>query len=141
MRRTARGHELIEHTADIGLRVWAPDLNGLFAEAAVALVSVMGSPTSRITATIDVALEAPDQDALMVDWLSEILFLFEARELVVIEARVHVSEAPWRLAATIDGVGTEGFDQEGPAVKAVTYHGLELTRTPAGYETKVYLDV
>lgn len=141
MRRSARGHEFIEHTADVGLLIWAPDLGELFAEAAVALVGVMGSPSSTDTVATDVSLEATDLDALMVDWLSEILFLFEARELVVVGARVHATERPCRLDGSIDGVSTERFEQKGPAVKAVTYHGLELKQTAAGYEATVYLDV
>ena len=141
MRRTARGHELIEHTADVGLVVWAPSLGELFAEAAVAVVAVMGSPTSRTVTATDVALEAPDLEALLVDWLSEVLFRFEARELVPVGVRVHISEQPWRVDAVIDGVSAKGFQQEGPAVKAVTYHGLEVKQMPAGHEARVYLDV
>ena len=132
---------MIEHTADVGLEIWAPDLDELFAEAAVALVAVMGSPAAHTGTATKVTLEAPDLDALMVDWLSEILFLFEARELVPVGARVQVWKQPWRVNAVIDGVGAEGFRQEGPAVKAVTYHGLEVKQTSAGYEARVYLDV
>lgn len=141
MPRSLRGHELIEHTADVGLRIWAPSLDELFAEAAAALIGVMGSATSKTPLTADVSLEAPDLDALFVDWLSEILFLFEARELVPTPTRVRVTEDPWRVDAVIDGYSSEEFRQEGPAVKAVTYHALEISQTTSGCEARIYLDV
>jgi SHS2 domain-containing protein len=82
-----------------------------------------------------VSIEAPDADALFVDWLSEILFLFEARRFV--PKRTDVTFEGMRLRASIDGITAESFEQSGPAVKAITYHGLELSET----EARVYLDV
>ena len=132
----ARGHELVEHTADVGLRVWGPSLEDMFAEAAVGLIRVMGRATGP-SVVERVELEAPDMDALFVDWLSEVLFLFEAREVFPSDVRVRIDRDPPTLSATIEGVRAERFVQEGPAVKAVTYHGLQLT----DHEAVVYLDV
>jgi protein archease len=131
-----RGHELIEHTADVGLHVWAPVLEDVFAEAAVALVAAMGEGDGPAL-TQRVELDATDLESLFVDWLSEVLFLFEAREVVPRTVRVRIDRERCRLDATIDGVRAERFVQEGPAVKAVTYHGLSLSDTDA----TVYLDV
>lgn len=139
MPRIQRGHELIEHTADVGLRIWAPTHDELFTEAAVALMDVMVSPTGHPSREEHVAVEAPDLDALFVDWLSEILFLFDARGFVVRNAKTSVSADPWRVEATLEG--GSGFEQHGPAVKAVTYHGLDIEEKDAGYEAVVYLDV
>lgn len=85
----------------------------------------------------DVAIDANDLDALFVDWLSEVLFLFEARKVVPRDVRVRIDRERVALDATIDGVRAESFEQDGPAVKAVTFHGLELSETRA----LVYLDV
>lgn len=136
-----RGHELIEHTADVGLRVWAPGLGELFAEAAIALVGIMGSAPGAPTRTERVRIEAPDVGGLLVDWLSEVLFLFEARRFAAARASVGVDEHLWRLHAELEGHEEASFVQHGPAVKAVTYHGLDIARTDAGYEARVYLDV
>jgi protein archease len=132
-----RGHELLEHTADVGLRVWAPTLDELFAEAAIGLIDVMGTADGPLDRRERVELEAPDLEALFVDWLSEVLFLFEARDIVPQHVDVTVEREPWKLHATIEGPSAEHFEQNGPAVKAVTYHGLEVTEN----EARVYLDV
>ena len=135
------GWELLEHTADVGLRVWADDLDALFAEAARAIVAMMGTASGPVTKHERVSLDAPDAGALLVDWLSEILFLFEARGLVPRDVEITVSRDPWRLEAGIAGQDAETLVQEGPQVKAVTYHGLELRLGPQRCEAVVYLDV
>ena len=131
-----RGHELVEHTADVGLRVWGPTLEDVFSEAAIGLIDVMGrgegSPIEE-----KVILDAPDLDALFVDWLSEVLFLFDARAVVPVDVRVRIDREALTLSASIHGVRADAFAQQGPAVKAVTYHGLELS----GTEAIVYVDV
>ncbi len=82
-----------------------------------------------------VSLQSPDLDGLFVDWLSEVLFLFEAREFVPLTAAVKIDGT--KLEATLEGVKATSFEQTGPAVKAVTYHGLELSDA----EARVYIDV
>jgi len=137
----ARGHELIEHTADVGMRVWAPTLDELFDEAAVALIDVMGRASEPPERQERVVLDTPDLVALFVDWLSEVLFLFDGRGFVTCSADVRVELQPWTLEATLHGADATTFRQHGPAVKAVTYHGLEIAETDSGYEARVYLDV
>jgi SHS2 domain-containing protein len=135
------GHELIEHTADVGLRVWAPTLDELFAEAAVALMDVMGAADGPPDRAEQVRIDGPDVDALFVDWLSEVLFLFDARGFVTCAAEVHVGADPWVVDAGLAGADAAAFVQHGPAVKAITYHGLEVGKTAKGYQARVYLDV
>ena len=94
----------------------------------------MGTATGE-DAQEQISLDAPDRESLFVDWLSEVLFLFEAREFVPREVTVKIDGS--RLEATLDGVKATSFQQTGPAVKAVTYHGLELTDNNA----RVYVDV
>ncbi len=137
---SARGHELIEHTADVGLHVWAPTLNELFEEAAIGLIAVMGDASGVSVKCEEISIAAPDLASLFVDWLSEVLFRFEAREIAPTVVRVRVEDEQ-RLSATIEGPSTEVFSEHGPAVKAVTYHALELGTSENGFEARVYLDV
>lgn len=133
--------ELIEHTADAGIRVRAEDLDELFAEAARAVVGIMGHGSGAETRSERVTLEAPDLEALLVDWLSEMLYLFEARDVVPTRVEAHVRDAPRRLEGVVAGPSTEDFVQEGPQVKAITYHGLQVRTGPDGCEAVVYVDV
>lgn len=120
--------------------MWAPDLDGLFAEAAHGLIAVMGSPQGPVERREHIVVEADDLEALLVDWLSEVLFWFEARDLVPLEVAVRIEgDGPCRLEADVGGAAS--FVEEGPGVKAVTFHGLDLTEDAEGWQGRVYLDV
>lgn len=139
--RRRAGWELIEHTADVGLHVWAPDVGGLFAEAALGLVGVMGKGTGPLVHREIVSLDAADAEALLVDWLSEVVYLFEGRGVVTRQVECEVETGPWRLRATVEGSDAGEFRESGPGVKAVTYHRISVGPADGGWEARVYLDV
>src|SRR5437868_1428132 len=68
-------HELFDHTADLGLRVIAADLNALFAEAAEALFSAIVEDPNTIRPTVEamIAIDGTDREYLLFDWLRELL--------------------------------------------------------------------
>lgn len=111
----------------------------MFEEAATGLIAIMGTATGPPTWTEAVELEAPDGVALLVDWLSEILFLFEARNFVPHDIDAVAEE--WRVRATLTGGDADQFVQGGATVKAATYHDAMLQPTSSGWEARVYLDV
>ena len=134
-----RGYEILEHTADVGLRAWGPDLSAVFEQAALGLIAIMGEGRGPVTRREEIRLDAPDDVALLVDWLSEVLFLFDARSFVPRDIRASVASGG--VVAEIDGSDAQRFEQAGPAVKAVTYHDAVVRPTSDGYEARVYLDV
>ncbi|MEJ2658936.1 MAG: archease, partial [Desulfobacterales bacterium] len=73
----SKQYELIDHTADFGIRVFGSDSRELFANAAWALFDIItetealtGNDSCRITVTGD------DWSDLMVNWLREVLYLW-----------------------------------------------------------------
>jgi SHS2 domain-containing protein len=68
-------YELFEHTADLGLRIVATDINALFAEAAEALfAAIVEEPRSiRPTVEVKIAIDGADREFLLFDWLRELL--------------------------------------------------------------------
>lgn len=135
------GHEFLEHTADAGFRVWAPDLSRLFARAAGAMFGLMGRAPGPEAGSAEVTLSAPDLEALLVDWLSELLFVFEVRGFVPEPVDIEVDEDAVSLRARVAGPSAAELVQDGPQVKAVTYHDLQVRRTASGWEARVYVDV
>jgi SHS2 domain-containing protein len=134
--------EMIEHTADVGLRVTAGDLNGLFAEAGRGFFWLIVENLDEVLPVqeITVELDAPDLEALFLDWLSELLFRFETEYIVLKEFKVEVKGT--RLQATARG---EPLDTERHEVhlniKAVTYHALRVEQTDDGWVAEVILDI
>ena len=138
-------YEFFDHTGDLGVRLRGATRAELFAAAAAALTAALVDPaTVRPADRRDVDLTAPTDDGLLVDWLSELLYLFEVHDLLVASAEVTVDREAerWRLHATIDA---DRFD---PArhrikllIKGVTYHRLAIAESEDGFETDLILDI
>jgi len=132
----------LSHTADLGLRIRGGSLEELFENAAAALSSVLTDRrTIRGRETRDLELESPDREALLIDWLNRLLYLFDTEGFLGREFRV-VFPSPERLQAQARG---EIFDPyrhpEKTAVKAATYHHLEIRRMDEGWQATVILDL
>lgn len=135
-------YETFEHTADLGLRVRADDLAGLFAEAGRGLTSLLVLHPGAVagSAAETFSLEGTDRDDLLHDWLAEVLYAFETRHRVF--TRFEVRLDPRGLEATAWGenldIPRHGVNHE---VKAITYHGLKVERSGAGWLAEVIVDL
>ena len=134
--------ELFDHTADLGLRVTAPDLPTLFAEAAAALVlATVEDPRSvRPADERSITVAGTDREYLLFDWLRELLYRFDADRFLTASAAVTLT--PTGLTAVVRG---ETIDRARHVltheVKAITYHGLSLVETETGFRAEVIVDI
>lgn len=131
--------ELLEHTADVGIRAAGEDLDEVFAAAAEGLATIMGAWFPGEGEPRDVEVEAPDREALLVAWLDELIYLHEAEDLVFGGFEPRVEET--RLRARVLAAARRGRPLEGQWVKAATYHGLRVEREGTGWAARVYVDV
>jgi SHS2 domain-containing protein len=134
--------ETFDHTADLGLRISADDLNGLFAEAGRALTSILVENASDVAAreewTVHVA--GTDREYLLFDWLSDLRYRFEREHLLAAEFEVVIDAEG--LTARIRGERVDrSRHRVSHEVKAITYHGLQVTETSAGWEAEVIVDI
>ena len=136
-------YETFEHTADVGLRIRAATLDELLAEAAHGLYALIVPDQSSVRLAtvyrIELAAEAPD--LLLFDWLSELLYVYETRHLLLAAFEVHLAET--RLTAICRGEPIDParhvLDHE---VKAITYHGLKVEHLPDGsWLAEVIVDI
>lgn len=136
---TERGHEQVDHTADLCLRFWAPTEAELLVEAARALTEVLTGETSRVAlASRRVRLEALDAEDRLVQWLNELLVWATIDGMLFVDAALtlrddRVLEAEVQVVHAPEAVVTEP--------KSVTYHALELQRTAHGWAGQVVVDV
>ncbi len=135
-------YETFDHTADVGLRIRAANLETLFAEAARAMFSVMAGDLKAVRPTeeIRIALEADDLDALLRDWLGELLYAFHVRKLVFSDFTVSVSEAGLQGIARGEPMDAARHELD-VEIKAVTWHGLKVERTSDGWLAEVIVDI
>ncbi len=137
-------HVLFDHTGDIGFEVRAESRESLHAEAARALFDVIVDDlrTVRAEHALPVRVEgAVDPEDLLVRFLSELLFLHDARGWLF-------------AAAAVDAIGEDRIEARGLGepldprrhriarqVKAVTYHGLRVAREGNTWSARVVLDL
>lgn len=133
--------EEMSHTADWAIRVWAEDLPELFAEAARGMNALMGARPAQGPATQrTLNLSAPDAEALLVAFLSELVFAAEQERLTFTHFHIEILERPdeWELKAEMQSAPLEAVNK---TIKAVTYHHLQIRQTAQGYEAEIVFDV
>ncbi len=133
--------EEIPHTADWSFRAFGRDLRALFENAAIALFTMEGAippkdPTAEATIR-QVHASGIDRESLLVDWLSELVYLQDLEHETYYRFQV-LAQTPTTLDARVWGTPFTGVDK---LVKAVTFHNLSIRQTSEGWEATVVLDV
>ncbi|KPK98155.1 MAG: hypothetical protein AMJ95_05425 [Omnitrophica WOR_2 bacterium SM23_72] len=135
-------YELLEHTADVGIRVRANNVNELFRNTASAMFQIIAEPkgpTTQSAEEISIKLNAENIEQLFVNWLNELLSLSATKELIFTSFEVTLLENN-RLEAVACGVPMEDF-RINAEIKAATFHELKLERTASGWIAEVIFDV
>ena len=134
--------ELFEHTADLGLRVTSIDLDGLFRDAASGLFAMIAEPAphGRPAGRREFEITGERHDFLMVDWLTELLYVFDTERLLSGEFEVTVHGSGLRASAACFALDVEDY-RVLREVKAITYHGLKVERTADGWLAEVIVDI
>lgn len=138
----ARPFEILEHPADVGFLAYGATLEELFANAALALISLACEPeTVREIEQRKLEATGEDVESMLYAWLAEIVAVADAERMVLHRVEVlFLDEGRVRGAAY-----GERFDRErhraGVAIKAVTYHQFAVEQTDEGWRARVFLDL
>lgn len=135
-------YETFEHTADLGLRVEAPDLDGLFGEAGRGLFSILVDDFDEVRPRDEIAfeIEGSDREYLLFDWLNELLYRFETNRLLLSEFDVKVDEGGLKAKARGEPADPDRH-RLSHEIKAITYHGLRVEQTDRGWMAEVIVDI
>ncbi|HET7482246.1 MAG TPA: archease [Actinomycetota bacterium] len=132
--------EILEHTADVGVRAEAAELTELFAEVTFGLLDISGAWAPGPGERVDISVQGGDLGATLVDWLEGVLYLQDARDSVITSVTVE-AVSPEGATGWVE-IAPRTADLEGTAVKAITYHQLEVRRTETGmWVAVVYFDI
>ncbi|MGB0036469.1 MAG: archease [Candidatus Acidiferrales bacterium] len=140
--------EIIEHPADVGFLAYGRTLAELFENAALAMCSLACAP-EKIEERVqcEILARGSDPEALLYSWLTEILAIADAKQLVFRRVAVtQIRESQGAAPAEARGIAYgERFDRArhaaGTYIKAVTLHQFTLERTPTGFRARVFLDL
>jgi len=133
--------DIVNHTADVSIIAYGADISQVFANAAKALFSLI-TELDDVEEILyrDIKLTAPDQESLLVEWLNELIYLFDAE--CIIFKRFDITELNnTRLKARSYGEKVDSSKHRLKiGVKAATYHMLKIDKDN-GCKAQVLFDI
>ncbi len=133
---------LLEHTADMGIAAEGETLAALFQQAALGLRQIITACTDiQPSQEILVEVQGQDREELLVNWLSELLFLLESRQFLPAAFEID-NVTDYQLRARVRGETLDAdrhyLERE---IKAVTYHQIKVEETASGWRVQVFVDL
>ena len=141
------GYEFIDHTADVQVKSWGNNLEEAFAQTAYSLMATITPNLKKITPKIEKSLdiEAEDKEALLFDFLSEFLYIFDVEGLIFNQIKVESIKkinSYYELKAILKG---EKFSKEkheiGTEVKAITYSFMKIEEDIDNVTINIVFDI
>lgn len=133
---------LIDHTADIGIDAFGATLQELFTNAAFALFDII-TDLPRVAGQVKhtITVSGIDREQLLVNWLSELLYLHDVKNLLFRDFQI-TDMTDTQLTALVCG---EPFNEEThvikTGIKAVTHHNLSIVKTGHQWKARVIFDL
>ncbi len=133
--------EVLSHTADMGLLITARTLKEAFVASALAVSSplVQGKIWRRSRRMIE--LKKPDRESLLVNFLNEIIFLFDTQRFTIGEVRIFKLGRKSLKAELLGERFSQKRHKPGIAVKAATYYNLFVSKEGRHWKMRVIFDV
>lgn len=137
-----RGFTILDHPSDVGIEARGGSPGEAFEGAALGLMSlILDPPPTGTSETRTIMLSGGDMEQLLVRWLSEILYLFDAGHFAATSFEIH-ELTPNALTATLRGEPLTADSHRGNLdIKAVTYHQLLVRRDRDGWLVRVFFDI
>ena len=136
-----REFEIIDHTADVGIIAHGADIKQAFANAAKGLFSLI-TELENVDEVLhrDIELTASDQESLLVEWLNELIYLFDTENIIF--KRFDITQLNHtRLKARSYGEKVDKSKHKlKTGVKAATYHMLGINQDD-GCKVQVIFDI
>ena len=134
--------EVVDISGDAGIRAYGETLEDVFINAAMGMYSLITDPGGiEETKEIDVAAESPSLEGLLVSWLNELVFHFDAHGFMGRKIRIETL-GNHRIVARVYG---EDFDPERHErrllIKAATYHKLSVAKQEGHWVAHVIFDI
>lgn len=137
-----KDYELIEHTADIGIRVRADDLKGIFKKSALAMFDIIAeeiNPAAKDFKKIETNVRGGNLDELFINWLNELLYQSATKELIFSDFQIQKLDRN-NLEAALIGRDNKNY-RINTEIKAATYHELQIEQIKSGWQAEIIFDV
>jgi SHS2 domain-containing protein len=133
--------EIINHTADVGIIAYGADMKQAFANAGRALFSLI-TELDDVEEVIhrDAELTASDEESLLVEWLNELIYLFDTEGIIFKRFDIIQLDSTRLKARGYGEKINKSRHKIKMGVKAATYHMLKVERGDGG-RVQVLFDI
>ncbi|MFH1416355.1 MAG: archease [Elusimicrobiota bacterium] len=137
-----RGFIPVEHTADIGLKLWGQVPEDLFYSGLMGLryLADRSLCNNAVLEARAIEIDSPDMESLLVDFLNELLYMINSENWIPAEID-DICITGSRLICSIMGSRSDSGPGTGREIKAATYHNLEIRKNDDSMSTVVYFDI
>jgi SHS2 domain-containing protein len=133
--------ELRDHTADVAVEATGETLDDVFGAVADGMAAAMCDSIPESGGRFDLAVTAESREALLFDYLDELIYERDVRGVLPVDNEVTVtrSGASWSVEGSARGVPFSEVTARD--LKAVTYSEMALEETESGWRAYVVFDV
>jgi SHS2 domain-containing protein len=133
--------EILDHTADIGIIAYGADLRQAFANAGRALFSLI-TELDDVEEVLyrDIELNASDEESLLVGWLNELVYRFDAEGIIFKRFDIIQLDDTHLKARGYGEKADSSQHKLKRGVKAATYHMLKVDKSE-GFQVRVIFDI
>ncbi|WP_436934478.1 archease [Halovenus marina] len=132
--------ELRDHTADVAVEATGATLGETFGAVADGMAAAMCDSIPAGGSHHEVTVTAESLDALLFDYLDELIYERDIRSVLPVDNTGTVSEAEeWTFEGSYRGVDLR--DVTARDLKAVTYSEMDISETADGWRAYVVFDV
>ncbi|PIV39693.1 MAG: archease [Candidatus Omnitrophica bacterium CG02_land_8_20_14_3_00__42_8] len=138
--------ELVDHTADVGIKAHGSTLTELFENAARGMFAVIAGEKykaqgSKIEKKIEINENKDNLEEILVSWLSELLDIFNREKIYLDNFRI-LSLNNNGIKAETSGVNIDLYQSDlYTEIKAVTFHNLKIEEDIEGFSCTIIFDV
>ncbi|MDO8656506.1 MAG: archease [Nanoarchaeota archaeon] len=138
-------HKFLDHTADVFFVAKADTLPALFNECALAVEETMVEVSKvKVVEKVKILGESAKVESLLFDFLDELLFFKDYRQLVFSKFDIDIKEGNGKYSLVCQAQGEKiDFSRHEPKVdvKAITMHEFKVEQVKEGWKAQVLIDI
>ncbi|MFX0001515.1 MAG: archease [Candidatus Hodarchaeota archaeon] len=141
------GYRFLEHTADVSVEAQGRNLEEAFEQTAYSLMETITPSLRILSSEIErtITIEAEDKEALLFDFLTEFLYLFDVEELIFNKIDIQPikkEQEKYHLVAYVKGTKfNKNKHEPGTEVKAITYSFMKIEENAKGVIINIVFDI
>lgn len=132
--------EIIDHTADIGIKVYGKTIEELFKNSAYGLYKIIEIKYEGEERPVEIKLESDEIEGLLIKFLNELIYYIETKRLGddIEKIEIEKDDKNFKLKAKVNMKNVKSIKKE---VKSATYHNLKIEKKGDNYTATIIFDL